>query len=139
MARTSKVAGAEEQRDIDVDLGYKLMGPELQKQYAFFANLAVGSVASCGVSGSISETENFLKNNFKGYTWGIVILGDHHIMCGMVIINGESLSTQVGIDLNASLANQDFSDQMDVLGQVIAKAGFKTKLLRLHFWVIKEA
>ena len=60
-------------------------------------------------------------------------------MGGKVVINGGSLSSQEGVDLNASLANQDFSDQMDVLGQVTAKAGFKTKLLRLHFWVIKEA
>ena len=105
LARTSVVAGAEEPRAVDVGLGYKLMGPELQKQYAFFENLALGSVASAGVSGSISETENFIKNNFKGYIWGIVILGDHHIIGGKVIINGESLSSGVGVDLNASLAN----------------------------------
>ena len=55
------------------------------------------------------------------------------------VVNGGSLSSQVGVDLNASLANQDFSDQMDGLGQVTGKAGFKTKLLRLHLWVIKEA
>ena len=59
------MASAEKPSAIDIGLGYKLMGPELLEQYAFFENLASGSVACSVVSGSISETENFIKEQFQ--------------------------------------------------------------------------
>ena len=85
------------------------------------------------------ETENCLKNNFDGDICGIATLGYHHIMGGNLIVNEGSHSSQVGFDLNAILANQDMSDQTDVLGQIIGKAEFKTKLLRLCLLVIKAS
>ena len=45
----------------------------------------------------------------------------------------------MGVDLNASMAKHDFSDQTDVSGQITDKVEFKIKMLRLCFWVIKEA
>ena len=87
-ARTSKVVSADGQGTIDVGLGYTLLGPELQEPYLFFENLILSGVAFSGVCVSMGETENCIKNNFKGDICGIAILGDHHIMGGKFIIKG---------------------------------------------------
>ena len=90
---------------MDVGLGYTSLGPALQEQYAFFEILILCGVTSYRTCGNMSETKNCIKNNFKGDNCGIAVLNDYPITGENVIVNGGALSSQVGVYLNASLAD----------------------------------
>lgn len=127
LAALCSVANAQEPGDMDVGLGFSSLGPALQGRYVFSENIAIRGIVSTGLSRSMNQTEDGIDYNFKGNIGGVAILGDYHIMGGNFLVSGGLLSSRVGIDLSANLANQDFGDQIGVTGKVSGKAEFKNK------------
>jgi hypothetical protein len=127
LAGLCSIANAQESGDMDVGLGFSSLGPALQGRYVFSENIAIRGIVSTGLSRSMNQTEDGIEYNFKGNIGGVAILGDYQIMGGNFLVSGGLLSSRVGIDLSANLANQDFGDQIGVTGKVSGKAEFKNK------------